>query len=72
MIFDIIIIILLLLVIGGGVFLFQQLQKKFIAQIKNFQQEVKLREEEINFIPYLVLFQPNHKAFQMHQVEIIC
>ena len=70
MIFDIIIIILLLLVIGGGVFLFQQLQKKVTTQIKNFQQEVKLHEEEINFIPYLARVPKESQLFDDNGYEL--
>ena len=70
MVFDIIIIILLLLVIGGGIFLFQQLQKKFISQIKNFQQEVRLHEEETNFIPYLARVPQESQLFDDNGKEL--
>ena len=70
MVFDIIIIILLLLVIGEGVFLFQRLQRKFTAQIENFQREVKLREEEINFIPYLARVPQESQLFNDNGEEL--
>ena len=70
MVFDVVIIILLLLVIGGGALLFQQLQDKAISQIESFQQEIRLKEEEENFIPYLARVPQESQLFDDNGEEL--